>query len=152
MRDAARGAVEVPELVVRRAGTGRQRAERCRVAVDAGYVFFGFDVRTTSRGAISGCAIGRISLFPEAEVTDGAAVEGFEIAALARGTLGVRDAGLAESRRLHGGCGGAGIGVAIANEILATALAAGSVVGAGALDAFVWGCAGIARLSTRIAV
>ena len=102
---AARGAVDITELIVRGACSRAKRAEGCCVSVYAGHVFFGFDVRATSSGAVSWCSIGSISLLPEAEVFDGAAVEGLQVAALARGAFGVRNAGLTESRGLRGGRG-----------------------------------------------
>jgi len=134
---ATRGAVDIAEFVVCGASGCAQRAEGRRVAVDAGDVAFDSDVGTVRGGeARRWRPMSRISLLPEAEVADSTAVEGFEVAALARGALSVGDAGLAEPRGLHGGRGGAGIGVAIADQSLAGGLATGSVVSAGALDTF----------------
>jgi hypothetical protein len=105
LRSAARGTVEIAEFIVRSASSRAQRAESRRVAINAGYVFFGFDVRATGSWAVSWCSIGGISLLPEAEVSDGAAVECLQVAALAWGTFGIRNTGLTEPHRLNGGRG-----------------------------------------------
>jgi hypothetical protein len=129
-----RGAVDLTELVQCRTCADPQRADIRGLAVDADCVFEDGGIGTTCKCAVRGRAVGCVALLVKAEIANAVAVEQLVDAHLTEWARSVRHARFTEPGGLFG-VGAAGARQAVADEVLAVALAAGCVVIARALDA-----------------